>query len=254
MRSTVEDLVQCAQISGSILSVPKKNKRKECLSQQHLNSTGPQVSPSIIYNFTCDKFDIIKSYCKMYLHVGANHMINVVMVSFDHTCLAPLTTLSWVLSDLLVLAHQMSARLQLVLASLRTRVPSWQERDVPLGGLVWGLLILSILDSRDSNPFPAYIGSKEPYPPTAPHYTSFDSPTIHKITTRWQNYPITIALPLWRFISESSILTDIWNYRKLHQYTSRNFRQRFELSAELWQSFQGLQFGFLHQSERFPLR
>lgn len=144
MRSRVEALVQCAQISGSILSVPKKNKRKECLSRQHLNSTGPQISPSIIYNFTCDKSDIIKSYCKMYLHAGANHLVNVVMVSFDHTCLAPLTTLSWVLSDLLVLAHQMSAGLQLGLASLRTRVPSWQERDVPLGG-AWSEVFSSCL-------------------------------------------------------------------------------------------------------------
>lgn len=69
----------------------------------------------------------------MYLHAGANCVVNVVMVSFDHTCLAPLTC---VLSDRLVLAHQMSAPLQLVLASLRTCVPSWQEGEVPLGSLV----------------------------------------------------------------------------------------------------------------------
>lgn len=73
----------------------------------------------------------------MYLHTGANHVVNVVMVSFDHLFLAPLTTLSWVLSDHLVLAHQkMSAPLQLALASLRTRAPSWQEGEVPLGGPV----------------------------------------------------------------------------------------------------------------------
>lgn len=136
----------------------------------------------------------------MYLHAGVNRVVNV-MVSFDHIFLAPLTTLSWVLSDHLVLVHQMSARLQLALASLRTRVPSWQEGEVPWGA--WSEVFSSCLFwTRETlTLFLLTLDQKCLTRPTAAHCTSFDPPAIHKITTRWQHYPIT-ALSPWSFISE----------------------------------------------------
>lgn len=49
---------------------------------------------------------------------------------------------------------------------------------------------------------------------------------ISTITTRWQNYPDSlVSTDSLNF----SIFTKIWNYRNLHQYPGGNFRQCFKL-------------------------